>query len=602
MTEVQSHSSAGIAWDLADLFAGPDDPNIERTLADCLGEAETFAKKYRGKVSQAGGTEASVFAAALTEVESIEERLTRAGAYAELLYAADTASQPARDLRQRVHQRAVEIENLLLFFLLEWQATTDDDSERILSLSAVSPYRHHLWHQRRLAAHVLTEPEEQILNEKDMTGTMAWKTLFTETISEVNVPIEIEGQTREMTLMEALALAHRPERELRETSHFALYDALTPHANVLTFVYDTLVMDKLTMDRLRKFPNPMSSRHLQNQVDPEVVATMLDAVEMRYDLAHRYFQLKARLLDMPKLMIYDQYAPLGLEMERQTYGQAQDQILSAFGAFSPDIADVARQFYDGNWIDAEVRPGKRGGAFCASVSPTLHPYVLCNYLDTARDVMTVAHELGHGLHGMLARDQSLYEYHPSLALAETASVFAEMLVFDRLVNQAGDAKAGLALLAHKIEDSFATIFRQTVLTRYEEKAFDLRAKGRFRPEALCEIWIEANAPYYGEAVEVTDAYRWGWSYIPHFIQTPFYCYAYVFGHLLVLALYRRYREQGRSFVPKYLDLLAAGGSGLPVDLLAPMGIDLNDPSFWSEGLSELERLIEQAEQLAGAAS
>ena len=339
---MQSHSSAGVVWDLADLFAGPDDPSIERTLVDCLGEAEAFEKKYRGTVSPVGGPEAGLFAAALAEVEAIEERVTRVGAYAELLYAADTALQPARDLRQRVHQRAVEIENLLLFFLLEWQATTDADSERILSMSEISPYRHHLWHQRRQAVHVLTESEEQVLNEKDMTGALAWKTLFTETISEVKVTIEIEGQRRELTLMEALSLAHRPERELRETSHFALYDALTPHANVLTFVYDTLVMDKLTMDRLRKFPNPMSSRHLHNQVEPEVVATMLDAVESRYDLAHRYFRLKARLLDMPKLMIYDQYAPLGLEMERQTYDQAKDQILAAFGAFSPDIADIAQ--------------------------------------------------------------------------------------------------------------------------------------------------------------------------------------------------------------------------------------------------------------------
>ncbi len=600
MTEPQPYSSAGVTWNLGDLFAGPDDPKIEQTLADCLHEAKDFEQKYRGTVSTAGGPEVVAFAGALEKLESIEERLYQAGAYAALLYSADTISQPARNLRQTVQQRVVEIENHLLFFMLEWQALPDADAERILASPAVKRYRHHLWHERQLAKHVLSEPEEKILNEKDLTGPDAWKTLFTETTADLKVPLDLDGRRQELTLSEALALVHRPEREVRRAGHLALFDALVPKSNVLSFVYDTLVMDKLTMDRLRQFPNPMAARHLHNQVDPEVVATMLETVESRYDLAHRFFRLKARLLDLPKLVIYDQYAPLGLKTESYSYGEAQDRILNAFAGFSNEIATIAKRFFDDNWIDAENRPGKRGGAFCYSVSPQLHPYILCNYLDTARDVMTVAHELGHGLHGMLARGQSLYEYHPSLALAETASVFAEMLVFDRLVNEASDPKAALALLAHKIEDGFATIFRQTVLTRYEEKAFKLRGEGRFRPEALCDIWIEANAPYYGDSVEMTEAYRWGWSYIPHFIQSPFYCYAYVFGNLLVLALYRRYREQGRSFVPKYLELLAAGGSGKPADLLAPMGIDLNDRFFWNEGLSELERLIEQAEKLAGA--
>jgi oligoendopeptidase F len=351
------------------------------------------------------------------------------------------------------------------------------------------------------------------------------------------------------------------------------------------------------MDRLRHYPNPMAERHQSNDVDPAIVETMMDAVEAHAPLAREYFRLKARLLGLPKLAVYDQYAPIGAESETCDYATAQKLILESFGEFDPRFADLAGQFFDGRWIDAAVRPGKYGGAYCYSVSTHLHPYILCNYTDHRRDVLTVAHELGHGLHGMLSRDQSPLEYHPSLALAETASVFGEFLVFNRLVEAESNPAAKIALIGGKLEDIFATVYRQTTLTRYEQLAFARQARERLTPEKLGDDWSDANLRYYGDSVELDENYRWGWSYIPHFINSPFYCYAYSFGELLVLALYAMYQEQGQEFVPGYVGLLARGGSGSPAELLAPLGIDVADPTFWSKGFVEIERLIGKMREL-----
>jgi oligoendopeptidase F len=343
----------------------------------------------------------------------------------------------------------------------------------------------------------------------------------------------------------------------------------------------------------------MARRNLDNEVAPEVVATMMDVVEQNYDIAQRYFALKARLLGLPRLQVYDQYAPLGQVTAHKSYAEARTIILEALGGFDMRFQEIAARFFDENWIDAEVRPGKRGGAFCMGLPPSHHPYILCNYTDEIRDVMTVAHELGHGIHFWLARTQSLFNFMPTLPLAETASVFGEILVFEHLLKQEQDAAAKLALICSKIEDIFATVFRQNVLTRFEQAAFAGRAQGRLTPEQLGERWIEANGRYYGDAVELTPGYELGWSYIPHFINSPFYCYSYVFGELLVLALYAMYREQGAAFVPRYLALLEAGGSQAPGELLAALGVDPHDPAFWQLGFNELRRMVDWAHELAG---
>jgi oligoendopeptidase F len=324
---------------------------------------------------------------------------------------------------------------------------------------------------------------------------------------------------------------------------------------------------------------------------------MMEVTETNYCIAQGYFRLKAQLLGLPRLALYDQYAPVANDSEPVPYEQARQIVLAAFEAFTPAFRELAGEFFAKNWIDAEIRKGKHGGAFCASPSPQLHPYILCSYTDKLRDVMTVAHELGHGVHGCLSRKQSFLNYDTPLTIAETASVFAEMLVFDYLVERQTDAQIQIAFLAGKIEDIFATVFRQNVLTRFEEAAFAARGEARLTPDHFGSLWLEANGKYYRDAIEIPGSYRWGWSYIPHFIHSRFYCYSYVFGQLLVLSLYRMYRETGKSFVPTYLALLEAGGSDSPEALLKPLGVDIHDAKFWQKGFDEIDGLLKKFDGL-----
>ncbi|MER3405620.1 MAG: oligoendopeptidase [Chloroflexota bacterium] len=594
---VSSSSAAGVTWDLSEFFAGPDDPRIEETLAQAQQRAEAFAARYRGTINVPGGPSADHLLAALQEYEDLHDTVMRVAYYAHLLYSADTTNEFYRDLEQKVEQRTTALQNTLLFFTLEWLDLDDEPAERLINDSKLATYRHYLKSSRRYRSHKLSEPEEKIVNEKDVTGANAWQRLFTETISALSFPVEIEGEVRKLTLSEVLSLMYVPDRDLRRRAMESLYEVLSQHEHLLTFIYDTLILDRLTMDRLRKYPDPMAERHLANEIEAEAVERMMQVTEANYDIAHEYFRLKAKLLGLPRLMLYDQYAPISAEARPYTWNEAKAAILEALGAFTPEFRRIAAEFFERRWIDAEVRPGKRGGAFCASPSPRLHPYILCNYTDRFRDAMTVAHELGHGLHYYLARTQTPLNYHTPLTMAETASVFAEMLVFDYLVARETDPRARLALLASKIEDSFATVFRQNVLTRFEQDAYNARKETRLTPQKLGEFWLRQNGRYYGDTVEMIPGYRWGWSYIPHFINTRFYTYAYVFGELLVLALYRMYREEGASFVPRYLRLLESGGSASPAELLASVGADVRDPDFWQKGLAELRRLVQQATEL-----
>jgi oligoendopeptidase F len=595
----QPSSAAGITWDLTDLFASHDDPRIEATLEECRRRAEAFAARYRGSIHWAGSPSAETLLAGLQELEAIEEALARVGAYAGLLYAADTARLEYQNLQQRVEEQGTDLANRLLFFELEWLALEEGAAQSLLREPALAPYRHYLETLRRFAPYKLSEPEEKIVNEKENTGRRAFGRLFSELTSSLTFPVEQDGAVRDLTLSETLACLHQADRALRRRALEALFEVLARHGLVLTVTYDTLVQDHLLMDRLRRYPHPMAERHLSNEIEHEAVEQMLGVAEANYGIAHDYFALKARLLGLPRLALYDQYAPVGGALPPCTFDRAREMILAAFGDFAPVFRDVAEQFFSRRWIDAEIRKGKHGGAFCSSPSPALHPYILCNYTDNLRDVLTLAHELGHGLHGHFARKQSYFNYDTPLTTAETASVFGEFLVFDYLLREEPDPAVRLALLCGKLEDTFATVFRQTVLTRFEQEAFARRKGSRFTAAALGEAWLDANRRYYGGAVEMPEGYRWGWSYIPHFIHTRFYCYAYVFGELLVLALYRMYREQGAAFVPRYLALLEAGGSDAPDALLAPLGVDIRDPAFWQKGFDEIHRLVTQATALAG---
>lgn len=590
-------SAAGITWNLNDLFASYDDPQVEATLKDCLQRAESFAAAYRPVMAQPEVLSAAKLAQALRDLEELYDALGRVGSYAGLLYAADTAKPEHQDFEQKVEQRSTEIRNLVLFFELEWLKIDDATAQRLIDAPALAPYRHYLTSLRRYRPHTLSEAEEKIVNEKDNSGRNAFGRLFSEVTSALTFSLERDGKKEELNLSQMLSLLHDPDRALRQRAMETVYDELSKHGQVLTFVYDTLVQDHLTMDRLRHYTDPMQPRHLSNEIDGQAVKTMMSVAESNYGLAQDYFRLKAKLLNLPKLALYDQYAPVGKEVRPFPYDKAQETVLAALAAFDPSFRQLASEFFAKNWIDAEIRQGKRGGAFCASPSPKLHPYILCNYDDNLRDVMTVAHELGHGLHGCLSRKQNYFNYDTPLTTAETASVFAEMLVFDHLLAQQSDPQVQIALLAGKLEDIFATVFRQNVLTRFEELVFAARTTSRLTPEAVGQHWLEANGKYYGDAIDMPEGYRWGWSYIPHFIHSRFYCYSYVFGQLLVLALYRMYKDEGKSFVPKYIALLEAGGSATPDELLKPLGVDIHKKEFWQRGFAEIGELITKLRSL-----
>lgn len=590
--------AAGVTWDLSDLYAGPDDPRIERDLADALAAAQRFAERYRGRVAALNAAE---LAGALDELEALEEPAHRAGAYAQLLFAADTATPRHGALLQRVQERASEIRNALVFFELEWVALDDAEAEKRLADPALARRRHLLSTMRRYRPHLLSEPEEKILEELANTGARAWSRLFDETLAALRFRFEGPDGPVEKSEEELLALLYDPDRETRRRAADALTEGLRANARLLTFVFNTLVQDKASRDRLRRYPDPAAERHLANEIEPETVAALMQACEARHDLVHRYYRLKRRLLGLDRLEDYDRYAPVSAVEGRRSWDEARAVVLAAYRDFAPEMAEIAERFFARRWIDAELRAGKRGGAFSASTVPSAHPYVLLNYTGNLRDVMTLAHELGHGVHQYLARDRGLFEQDTPLTTAETASVFGEMLVFRRLLREERDPAVRLALLCGKLEDAFATVFRQVVMTRFEEKLHAARrSEGELPVERVNALWMEANRPMFGDAVHLRDAYAWWWLYIPHFVHSPFYCYAYAFGELLVLALVRRYDEEGPAFAPRYLEMLAAGGSESPREVVARTGLDIADPGFWARGLSLLEELLVQAEEAAAA--
>jgi oligoendopeptidase F len=588
--------AAGVRWDLGDLYAGADDPGIEADLAQALSAANGFAARWRGRLAEAS---AASLAAAIDELEAIQAPATRAGSYAGLLFAADTSAPRHGALLQRVRERGSEIRNALLFFELEWVGLEEARAQALLADPALARRRHWLASLRRYRPHVLSEPEERILEETANTGSRAFARLFDEVVARLRFPVRRDGATVELGEEEVLALLYEPERELRREAAAALTRVLRESAHTLGFVLNTLVQDRAADDRRRSYPTPIAARHLANEIDAESAEALLSACAARYPLVARYYALKARLLGLPRLADYDRYAPVGKPPGALGFERARAIVLASWRDFSPELAEIAERFFARRWIDAEIRPGKRGGAFCASTLPTLHPYVLLNYTGTSRDVMTLAHELGHGVHQVLAAPRGLFEQDAPLTLAETASVFGEMLVFRRLLREERDPAARLALVCGKLEEAFATVFRQVAMTRFEESLHAARrAEGELALERINELWMAANRPMFGDAVELGDDYAWWWLYIPHFVHSPFYCYAYAFGELLVLSLLRRYDAEGAAFVERYRELLAAGGSEAPAELLARIGLDVRDARFWDGGLSLLEELVAEAEGLA----
>ena len=588
-------SATGVTWDLSDLYQGVDDQRITQDLDTALKRAQAFEAAYRGKIAVEGGPAPATLLAALTELESLFEQMDRPAVYAGLLHAAKTDDPRHGALLSRTREQRTLINKHLIFFDLEWVKVDDAAARTALASPELARFRHYLEQKRAWRPHYLSEPEEKILDEKSVTGRAALVRLFDETVAALRFPF----RKQEVSLQEILARLYDPDRGERQAAARGLTTGLKDNARLLTFLFNTLVLDHQADCGLRRFSDPLGPRNLANEISSEVVEALMTAAERHHDTVQRYYRLKGRLLGLKQLYDYDRYAPLFPDLPECDWPTAHKTVLESYEAFSPKAGGIVREFFDKHWIDAEVREGKRSGAFSSSAVPSAHPYILMNYTDRLRDVMTLAHELGHGVHQYLSRGVGYLQCDTPLTTAETASVFGEMLTFQRLQKLYPEPRVRLAMLCSKIEDAFATVFRQVVLTRFEQSLYKARREqGELTTEQISELWLAANKPMHGRVVKLSDGYGWWWMYIGHFIHAPFYCYAYAFGELLVLALVQKYKQEGEAFVPKYLELLSAGGSEAPHVLLARLGVDVTDPSFWELGLRLLDDMVAEAESLA----
>jgi oligoendopeptidase F len=608
------------AWNLDALVDGEGEAGVERQLTDALARAQAFAERCAGKLAQLDG---AGLAQAMHELAAIHDLVSRAGTYAALRFSTDTADPARGALLQRVQEQGTSIETKLLFFDLEWAALPDDRARELVQGEALDFARHHLHNVRRYRDHLLSEPEEKVMAEKSVTGNGAWARLFEELTSAIEVELPGEGSgdaatggpsgagvdlgdgagdgaaPQRVALDVALSRLALSDRELRRTTAEAVTKALAPGLRTRAYVLNTLLADKATDDRLRRYPNWLAARNLSNEASDESVQALIAAVRGRYELPRRWYRLKAKLLGVERLADYDRMAAVTEDEVTFTYAQACELVRECYDSFSPELGELVGRFYAEHWIDAPVRPGKRGGAFCASATPAVHPYVMLNYTARRRDVLTLAHELGHGVHFALAARQGIFHQGTPLTLAETASVFGETIVFGRLLEEDSSPESRLALLAENLEGAIATVFRQVAMNRFEDLVHTARREqGELSVERFGELWSESQAEMLGDSVEITEGYRSWWSYIPHFISTPGYVYAYAYGQLLALSVYQRYEQRGPDFVPQYLELLAAGGSRSPEELGKIVDVDLADPGFWDAGLDLVERQLQEAEAAA----
>ena len=585
-------TAADVAWDLEPLLDG-------HSVDELLDRAEEVADQ----LANLRGTIAEMSAGALADAmhlsAELEDLQGRAGYYAMLRFSEDTQDPGRGAEMMKVQERGTALAAKLVFLELEWAALSDERVDELLADPVLDFCAHHLRSARRYRDHLLSEPEEVLLTEKSTSGAAAWVRLFDELTSAITVELPEQGT---VGLEQGLSLLQHPDRAVRQQAAAAVTAGLEPGLRTRAFVFNTLLLDKSTDDRLRSYPSWVSSRNLSNEATDDSVQALVDAVVSRYDIAQRWYRLKAQVLGLDRLADYDRMASVAEDESEIGWAEATALVHDAYASFSPELAGIVQRFYDGGWIDAPVRPAKRPGAFCAYTVPSHHPYLLLNWTSRNRDVLTLAHELGHGLHAYLSRGQGTFHQSTPLTLAETASVFGETVTNNALLARIDDPNERFALLAATLEDSIATVFRQVAMNRFEDAVHTARREeGELSVERFGELWATTQEAMVGDSVDITDGYRTWWSYIPHFIGTPGYVYAYAYGQLLALSVYARYQEQGASFVPAYLELLSAGGSMEPAALGRIVGCDLEDPGFWDAGLAIVDGQLRAAEDAARAA-
>jgi oligoendopeptidase F len=579
-------------WDLSDLYSGRDSEALKRDLARLTEDAQAFRERHRGRLADLSG---EALGAAVERYERLQEASGRIMSYASLVHAGDLTDPEIGRFFQTMQERINAVSTTLLFFTLELNRLEDDLLEEKEADPALARYRPFLRDTRAFRPHQLSDEVEKLLHEKYVAGRAAWTRLFDETIADLRFAI----RGKELTEAEALDLLSDRDPEVRRNAALVIGDVLGKNARTFALITNTLAKDKEIEDRWRGFKRPISSRNLANFAEDEVVDALIEAVREAYPrLSHRYYRLKAGWFGVDALPFWDRNAPLPEDEDRLIpWPEAESIVLSAYRAFSPELAAIGGRFFTGRWIDALVRPGKASGAFAHPTVPSAHPYLLLNYQGRVRDVMTLAHELGHGVHQVLAARQGYLMADTPLTLAETASVFGEMLTFRALLKRETDPKRRKIMLAAKVEDMLNTVVRQIAFVTFETKVHDERREAELTPDRLAEIWLEVQRESLGPALRLDDPYRHYWSYIPHFIHTPFYVYAYAFGDCLVNSLYAVYENAHQGFAERYLELLRAGGTLRHRELLAPFGLDAADPSFWSKGLSVIAGFIDELEQL-----
>ena len=584
------NGAENVIWDLTDLF-----PTTESLLEELLkgqSKADAFAERYRGSMGQ---MQAQEMKRAMSLLGEIQDSVGRAYTYAYLNWSTDTADSERGALLQKVKEAYTGISTTLLFFELDWTKLDDAQAEEILASTEMDSYRHYLEVVRLQKPHLLTEPEERIIIEKSNTGRSAWNRFFDEFLSDMRFSVSNEQLSQE----QVLARLHDADRGVRRDAAEAFTQGLKDNIRPLTFVFNTILADKALDDRLRGYPSWLSSRNLSNEIADEDVEALIKAVEAGYGHVARFYDIKKRLLGLDTMTEYDRYAPI-VEADRFIDWQsAREMVLTSYSEFHSTMGEIATRFFDENWIDAALAPPKRGGAFSHGAVPSAHPYIFLNYTGKIRDVQTLAHELGHGIHQFLSRKQGIFHADTPLTTAETASVFGEMLVFKRLMKEESDDANRLVMMMGKIDDTIATVFRQVSMNRFEERIHTHRREsGELSTDDLRAAWMETQRPMFGDSVSLSENYSWWWSYIPHFLHTPGYVYAYAFGELLVLALHARYEQEGSSFADAYLELLESGGSDWPHNLVGKLGVDLRDPAFWSSGVDAIGSLVDEADALS----
>ncbi|WP_448872082.1 M3 family oligoendopeptidase [Desulfobulbus propionicus] len=580
--------TTGVVWALTDLYASPECQEFREDVFHCRELADHLAAEISGRVQ---GLDARELSQVVQRLEAIDILLARLGTFAFLNFITRTGDAAASALLQQVEELEAAVGKRTLFFRLEWNKIEASAAAQLLQQPEIAAYRHYLQSMRRFAPHQLSAKEEELLQDLRPVGRSAWNVLFEKVLGQLR--FGEQGRAEE----EVLSDLYSPERGIRQKAAEELTLGLQGHLHIFTHIFNTLAAEKMIDDRLRRYPAWDTAMHLANELDGQTVDTLVKEVTARYDIVQRYYRLKKDLLGYETLYDYDRYAPVpGGEEADVSWNQCREIVLNAFAGFSPEMAEIAERFFSHGWIHAPVLSGKRGGAFAHPCVPAVHPYIMVNYTGNMRDVSTVAHELGHGVHQVLAAGQGYYNSDTPLVLAETASVFAEMLVFKDQVALIADPKARRSFVCQKLESVFATVFRQVAMNRFENGLHNSRREqGELSDERISSLWMETQRSMFGDSVILCEDYRIWWTYISHFLSTPGYVYSYAFGELLVLALYARYIDEGAKFVDRYFQLLRAGGNGSPQELVRPFGLDLGDAAFWRGGLEIIETMLAEIE-------